>query len=138
MSSILAEGATSSRTTFSSRRFFVKLIKIIAHIISSLLLFRKKARSGFLFGCKRPHDENLSLPPFFGFVPVLHGYLFFNTNTVESLDTQCRCSFCYDGIFLPHFVLQLFYIVMSQNGVPKPFFRFRHSFLQAKVIGCSF
>ena len=28
--------------------------------------FRKRSRSDFLFGCKRPHDENLSLPTFCG------------------------------------------------------------------------
>lgn len=31
---------------------------------SLLLLFRKKARSACLFGCKRPHNGTLSLPPF--------------------------------------------------------------------------
>ena len=29
-----------------------------------LLLFRKKAHSARLFGCKRPRDDSLSLPPF--------------------------------------------------------------------------
>ena len=31
---------------------------------SLLLLFRKKSRSAYLFGCKRPHDGSLSLPTF--------------------------------------------------------------------------
>ena len=31
-----------------------------------LLLFRKRARSARLFGCKRPHDGSQSLPPFCG------------------------------------------------------------------------
>ena len=31
---------------------------------SLLLLFRKKARSAHLFGCKRPHNGSLSLPTF--------------------------------------------------------------------------
>ena len=31
-----------------------------------LLLFRKRARSARLFGCKRPHDGSRSLPPFCG------------------------------------------------------------------------
>lgn len=31
---------------------------------SLLLLFRKKSRSAYLFGCKRPHDGSLSLPAF--------------------------------------------------------------------------
>jgi len=35
------------------------------------LLFRKKARSAHLFGCKRPHDGSLSLPPFCDSAP--HG-----------------------------------------------------------------
>ena len=32
---------------------------------SLFLLFRKKARSAYLFGYKRPHDGSLSLPPFY-------------------------------------------------------------------------
>ena len=31
---------------------------------SLLLLFHKKSRSAHLFGCKRPHDDSLSLPTF--------------------------------------------------------------------------
>ena len=31
---------------------------------SLLLLFHKKSRSVRLFGCKRPHDDSLSLPTF--------------------------------------------------------------------------
>lgn len=40
---------------------------------SLLLLFRKKSRSAYLFGCKRPHDGLLSLPAFCesqGFHPI--------------------------------------------------------------------
>ena len=32
---------------------------------SLLLLFRKKSRSAYLFGCKRPHDGSLPLPTFY-------------------------------------------------------------------------
>jgi len=38
--------------------------------LSAAAPLRKRSRSDFLFGCKRPHDENLSLPTFCGF-PLL-------------------------------------------------------------------
>ncbi len=34
--------------------------------------FRNRSRSSRLFGCKRPHDGFVSLPPSFGFVFQLH------------------------------------------------------------------
>ena len=37
----------------------------LAHSVAPPL--RKRSRSDFLFGCKRPHDENPSLPTFCGF-----------------------------------------------------------------------
>ena len=36
--------------------------------VSLLLLFHKKSRSAYLFGCKRPHDGSLSLPTFCEFL----------------------------------------------------------------------
>ena len=41
------------------------LYKNQSSLIPLLFLFRKKARSVLLFGCKRPHNGSLSLPPFY-------------------------------------------------------------------------
>ncbi len=46
------------------RSFFRKLKKLTHSAVPPL---RKKSRSVFLFGCKRPHNEKLSLPIFCGF-----------------------------------------------------------------------
>ena len=41
------------------------LYKNQSSLISLLFLFRKKARSAYLFECIRTHDGSLSLPPFY-------------------------------------------------------------------------
>ena len=50
------------RNKFRLFRFFCAKNQSLA---SLFLLFRKKARSAYLFVCKRTHDGSLSLPPFY-------------------------------------------------------------------------
>ena len=59
--------ATSPRTPLSSRRHFI--LENVASHRSVAAPFRKRSRLIFLFGCKRPHDEKLSLPTFCGSAP---------------------------------------------------------------------
>ena len=52
------------------------LYKNQSSLIPLLFLFRKKARSALLFGCKRPHDGSLSLPPFYDIACLWHAKTF--------------------------------------------------------------
>ena len=60
-SSNLVSRSTSQQTTLHSK---IPAFAGIFSYASLLLLFRKKARSARLLGCKRPHNDSLSLPPF--------------------------------------------------------------------------
>ena len=64
------QGAAGSNPVTSTTSEQVSLVPIFfmqknQSLASLFLLFRKKARAPHLFGCKRPHDGSLSLPPFY-------------------------------------------------------------------------
>ena len=55
---------TSSRTLYRSWRLFLLKKPSLTHAV--VPPFRNRSRSSRLFGCKRPHDGFVSLPPCFG------------------------------------------------------------------------
>ena len=60
--------STSSRTLYRSWRLFYWKKPSLTHAV--VPPFRNRSRSSRLFGCKRPHNGFVSLPPCFGLLLV--------------------------------------------------------------------
>ena len=67
---------------------------------SLLLLFHKKSRSARLFGCKRPHNDSLSLPTFCEFLRFLRFLLYLKKCQKNEFDHNFLSSTVGQSLFL--------------------------------------
>jgi len=65
-----ARHVAANVSSFAATFLFLEGMSPLA--ISVAAPFRKRSRSAFLFGCKHPHDEKLSLPTFCGQIRSHH------------------------------------------------------------------
>ena len=85
---------TSSRTLYRSWRLFLLKKPSLTHAV--VPPFRNRSRSSRLFGCKRPHDGFVLLPPCFGllllvFLNIFLWYLFFAVKLRQDLNLHSPC-----------------------------------------------
>jgi len=88
-------------TSYACSDFFMQKNQSPAPLF---LLFRKKARSAYLFGCKRPHDGALSLPPFYEYACGVVASKSFGSSTKKTANTMGLIFYIFFGIIISNVI----------------------------------